>query len=237
MKTAAHERAGREKILVVEDDRSLRRGLMMNLTSRGYDAVSASDGEEGMKKAFDEKPDLIVMDVTMPGWSGLEIVDELRKRGERVPVLILSARSRTHEKVAGLNLGADDYMTKPFDLPELIARIEVMLRRTRESATESSVLSVHDIEINKLERSVKLRGKSLRLNAKEFDILVLFMEAPGHVFTRELILERVWGWDYEGTARTVDNYITSLRRKLERGCNTRKHIETVPRVGYRLAAI
>lgn len=237
MKTRSHERVRGEKVLVVEDDRSLRRGLMMNLTMRGYDAVCASDGEEGMRMAFDEKPDLIVMDITMPGWSGLEIVEELRKRGERVPVLILSARSQTHEKVAGLNLGADDYMTKPFDLPELIARIEVMLRRSRKEAVVEPVLSANDIEVNKLERSVTLRGKSVSLNAKEFDILVLFMEAPGHVFTRELILERVWGWDYEGTARTVDNYITSLRRKLERGSNTPKHIETVPRVGYRFATI
>ena len=221
------------RILVVEDDRSLREGLLMNLRLHGYEAISAADGSEGMRMAFDERPDLIVMDITMPGFSGLEIIEELRRRSVVVPVLVLSARDRTTDKVAGLKLGADDYMTKPFDLPELIARIEVMLRRTRAEEDKSSRLTVGEIAIDRKARTVAVGGKAVSLNAKEFDILVLFVQAPGQVLTRDSILERVWGWDYDGTARTVDNYITNLRRKLERRRGAARHIITVPRIGYK----
>lgn len=223
----------KEAILVIEDDRSLREGLAMNLGLQGYKILTASDGDEGMRMAFDARPDLIVLDITLPGWSGLDILEELRKRGENVPVLILSARRTTGDRVEGLNLGADDYMVKPFDLPELIARIEAMLRRRR---VENAVapLSFGDITIDRTGRSVQVQDKVLEMSAREFDLLCLFATAPGQVFTREVILERVWGWDYEGTTRTVDNFVAGLRKKLAGSRRGPHYIQTVPRVGYKL---
>lgn len=221
-------------ILVVEDDRSLREGLAMNLGLHGYDVLTASDGEEGMCMAFDARPDLIVLDIMMPGWTGLDILEELRKRGETVPVLILSARDKMPDKVAGLDLGADDYMTKPFDLPELIARIEVMLRRQRSGEQDRAILSFGDITIDRSTRTVEVRGIRIDLSAKEFDILCLLADSPGQVFTRERILERVWGWDYDGTERTVDNFVASLRKKLHIDQREVKYIHTMPGVGYKL---
>jgi len=234
MKRSAHRNRTKEVILVVEDDRSLREGLSLNLRLHGYEVITAADGEEGMRKAFDSKPDLIVLDITMPHWTGLDILDELRKRGEHMPILILSARDTTPDKVEGLGLGADDYMTKPFDLPELIARIEVMLRRQRALARETSDLSFGAVTIDRQARSLRLRGKEIPLSAKEFDLICLLAASPGQVFSRETILERVWGWDYEGTARTVDNFVANLRKKLSTGRQDPEYIRTVPRVGYKL---
>ena len=225
----------RDVILVIEDDRALREGLAMNLRLHGYEVLLASDGEEGMRMAFDTRPDLVVLDIMLPHWTGLDILEELRKRGENVPVLILSARSTTPDKVSGLNLGADDYMTKPFDLPELIARIQVMLRRRRAAEQAAPPLAFGDVVIHHAARTVEVRGRKIELSAKEFDLLCLLAASPGQVFTRENILERVWSWDYDGTERTVDNYVASLRKKLKAGRRrARTYIRTVPRVGYRL---
>jgi two-component system alkaline phosphatase synthesis response regulator PhoP len=230
---SSNHKQGQDRILVVEDDRALREGLAMNLRLQGYEVLVAADGEEGMRAAFDSRPDLIVLDIRMPCWTGLEILEELRRRGEGVPVLILSARDTTPEKVAGLNCGADDYMTKPFDLPELIARIKVMLRR-RHSAEESlPVLVCGEIAIDRSARSVTVRGKAVDLSAREFDLLALLAASPEQVFTRQTILERVWGWDYDGTERTVDNFVANLRKKIQGGRRSQNHICTVPRVGYK----
>jgi len=231
--TSSNPGRGKDVILVVEDDRALREGLAMNLRAEGYEVLTSADGEEGMRMAFDRRPDLIVLDIMMPCWTGLDILEELRKRGERVPVLILSARSTTPDKVTGLKLGADDYLTKPFDLPELLARIEVMLRRQSSADEDTRELSLGDVTINRTARSVQVRGKTIELSAKEFDLLCLLASSPGQVFTRETILDRVWGWDYEGTERTVDNFVASLRKKLATGRRNRKRIRTVPKVGYK----
>ncbi len=225
--------AFKARILVVEDDRSLREGLVLNLNFNNYEVITAADGDEGMKLAFNSRPDLIILDIMMPGWSGLDILEELRKRGEKVPVLILSAKDTTPDKIKGLGLGADDYMTKPFDLPELIARIEVMLRRQRAAEHDTPPLSFADITIDRAARKVTVAGRKKDLSSKEFDLLCLLAESPGRVFTREDILEKVWGWDYEGTARTVDNFIARLRGKIERNRNRPKYIKTVPKAGYK----
>ena len=227
---------GRETILVIEDDTALREGLMLNLRLEGYQVLSAADGEEGMRRAFDARPDLIVLDIMMPHWSGLDILDELRKRGEGVPVLILSARDTASNKVEGLNLGADDYMTKPFDLPELIARIEVMLRRTRAERQSEPDPSFGDVSINTVARTVHVRDREVTFSTKEFDLLCLLAGSPGRVFSRETILERVWGWDYDGTARTVDNFVAGLRKKIENRRKAPTYIKTVRQVGYKLVA-
>jgi DNA-binding response OmpR family regulator len=235
MTTAARKnKQEKNVILVIEDDRSLRTGLAMNLRMEGYDVLTAEDGDCGMRMAFDRRPDLIVLDVMIPGISGLDILCELRKRQERVPVLILSARDTTTDKVKGLQQGADDYMTKPFDLPELIARIQVMLRRRHTTRQDRPILQLGNIAIDRTARSVYLHGRPIPLSAREFDLLCLLAESPEQVFTRDAILERVWGWDYEGTTRTVDNFVAGLRRKLNLTRRSKVNISTVPRVGYKL---
>jgi DNA-binding response OmpR family regulator len=221
-------------VLVVEDDRALREGLVTNLRMRHYETLAAADGEEGMRLAFDARPDLIVLDILLPHWSGLDVVEELRKRGERVPVLILSARDTIPDKVRGLGLGADDYLTKPFDLSEFLARVEALLRRgAADASAKAAVLTAGDVVLDPGSREVAVAGRPVALSAREFDLLHLLASSPGQVFSRETILERVWGWDYEGTARTVDNFIAGLRKKLGLGRRTRASILTVPCVGYK----
>jgi len=221
-----------ETILVVEDDQALRDGLVMNLRLEGYEVLAASDGNEGVRMAFEERPDLIVLDIMMPGLTGLDILEELREQGEQVPILILSARDKTLDKVEGLRLGADDYLSKPFDLPELLARIEVMLRRQREAQASLPDLEFGDVMIHQSTRRVSVGSENVDLSAKEFEILCLLANSPGQVFTRGAILQRVWGWGYEGTERTVDNFVANLRKKLPR----RDLIKTVPREGYRFVS-
>ncbi len=223
-----------ETILVVEDDRSLREGLAMNFRLRGYRVLTAADGDEGLRAAFDEKPDLIVLDLMLPGTDGLEILAELRRRDVGVPVLILSARDRLQDKVRGLEIGADDYLTKPFQLPELLVRVEVMLRRRRGERRAAGTLEFGDVRIDPEGRRVTVRGAEVALSAREFDLLGLLAGSPGRAFTRQAILEKVWGWGFEGTARTVDNFIRSLRQKIEDDPARPRHILTVRHVGYRL---
>jgi DNA-binding response OmpR family regulator len=221
-------------ILVVEDDRSLRDGLAMNFQLRGYRVLTAADGEAGARLAVDERPDLIVLDLMLPGLDGLEVLARLREREIETPVLILSARGQVADKVEGFRLGADDYVTKPFQLPELIARVEVMLRRSRKQRAAAAPIVFGEIEIDVAGRRVRRGGRDVTLLAKEFDLLSLLARSPGRAFTRDAILERVWGWDFDGTARTVDNYILALRQKLEKNPARPRHIKTVRQVGYKL---
>lgn len=224
----------KETILIVEDDRSLRDGLAMNFRVRGHRVLLAADGEQGMKLAFDARPDLIVLDINLPGFSGLEILEELRERGQKVPVLILSARGKVSQKVEGLGLGADDYLAKPFELAELLARVEALLRRFRTERESQPDLAFGDVVVRVAARSVMLRGKEVPMSAREFDLLCLLARSPGRTFSRDSILENVWGFDFEGTPRTVDNFIVSLRRKLEDDPASPRHMITVRQVGYRL---
>jgi two-component system alkaline phosphatase synthesis response regulator PhoP len=230
--TKAPERP--ERLLIVEDDTSLREGLALNFRLRGFPVVTAADGDEGLLKAFDARPDLIVLDLMLPGCSGLEILDELRSRGERVPVLVLSARGSTAEKVQGLQGGADDYLAKPFELPELLARVEALLRRERREREAEPDLVWGDVVVHVGARLVQRGGRAVALSAREFDLLCLLARSPGTTFSRETILDRVWGWGFEGTPRTVDNFVLTLRRKLEADPASPRHLVTVRQVGYRL---
>jgi len=221
-------------ILVIEDDRALREGLVLNFELHGYLVDAAADGEEGMRKAFDLRPDLIVLDIMLPGWSGLDILAELRDRNENVPVLILSARGSTDHKVEGLNIGADDYLAKPFELSELLARVEAMFRRRNVDQTTEPRFSFGDVVLDRDNRRVTVRGDEVTMSAKEFDLLCFLALIPGRPRTREEILNNVWGWDFEGSPRTVDNFIRSLRRKLEPDPGHPRHILTAHGVGYKL---
>ena len=207
---------------------------MLNFELHGYRVDAAADGEEGMQKAFDTRPDLIVLDIMLPGWSGLDILTELRDRNENVPVLILSARGTTDNKVEGLNIGADDYLAKPFELPELLARVEAMLRRRIIDQPAEPPFVFGRVVLDRLNRQVTVRGAEVALSAKEFDLLCFLALAPGRPRTREEILNNVWGWDFEGSPRTVDNFIRVLRRKLEPVPSDPRHILTAHGVGYKL---
>ena len=219
-------------ILVVEDDRSLREGLAMNFQLQGYRVVAAANGDDGMRMAFDERPDLIVLDVMLPGWSGLEILSEIRAKAHDVPVLILSARGKTEHKLEGFDLGADDYLAKPFELPELLARAEALLRRGRR--TDEPPVRFGDVEIDPVRRTVAVRGGLVALSARELDLLLLLARSPGRPFSRETNLDRIWGWGFDGTVRTVDNFIMALRQKIEADPSRPRHIKTVRQVGYKL---
>ena len=224
----------RYTILVIEDDKALRDGLAMNFDLNGYHVHIAADGEEGLRKAFDLRPDLIVLDIMLPDRSGLDILSELRERRKKVPVLILSARDATPDKVEGLKLGADDYLTKPFELPELLARVQAMLRRRQIDGPGEPELSYGEVRLDPERRRVTLRGDEVTLSAKEFDLLHLLMRSPGRPYSREEIVDRIWGYGFDGTPRTVDNYILNLRQKLEDDSTRPRHIVTVRQVGYKL---
>jgi DNA-binding response OmpR family regulator len=222
-----------EKILVVEDDRSLREGLAMNLKASGYRVVTAKDGSEGLAAAFDEAPDLVILDLMLPKMNGLEILQEMRQRRVETPVLILSARDRVVQKLEGFEIGADDYLAKPFDLRELLARVDALLRRRRLARQEDATLTFGDVEIDFRARTVCRGGHEVQTTPREFELLTLLVRNPRRAYSRDRILQEVWGYDYEGTTRTVDNFVVSLRQKLEQDPQSPRYLVTVRTVGYR----
>jgi DNA-binding response OmpR family regulator len=225
-----------EKILVIEDDPSILRGLQLNLGMEGYLVRSASDGETGLAMARSERPDLVVVDVMLPRLGGLEVVREIRRDDPDLPVLILSAKGQESDKVAGLQLGADDYIVKPFGLKELLARIDAVLRRRRsrgETGPNRAVKRAGDVEIDLDSRKARVRGRELELTSREFDLLAWFVNHPDRVFSREQLMEGVWGSRYFGTARTVDNFVARLRAHIGDDAEHPRHLETVRGVGYR----
>src|SRR5215208_1712791 len=202
------------KILVVEDDPSILRGLQLNLGMEGYAVRSAMDGETGLALARTEHPDLLLVDVMLPRLGGLELIRAFRAGDPDTPVLVLSAKGQEADKVAGLELGADDYVVKPFSLPELLARIAAALRRRRargETGAARLVRRFGDAEVDLAARRLLVRGEPVQLTAREFELLAYFVSNPGRVFSREQLLRAVWGTRYGGTARTVDNFVARLR--------------------------
>ena len=226
-----------ERILVIEDDPSILRGLQLNLGMEGYMVRSASDGETGLQLARSERPDLIVIDVMLPKLGGLEVVREIRAEDPELPVLILSAKGQETDKVAGLQLGADDYMVKPFGLKELLARIDALLRRRRAkgepAASDKAVRRAGDIEVDLDARRASVAGRVLELTSREFDLLAFFVSHPDRVYSREQLMESVWGSRYFGTARTVDNFVARLRAHIGDDADDPRHLETVRGIGYR----
>ena len=225
-----------ERILVIEDDPSILRGLQLNLGMEGYTVRSAVDGETGLQLAKSEKPDLVVVDVMLPRMGGLDVVREIRRDDPDLPVLILSAKGQETDKVAGLKLGADDYMVKPFGLKELLARIDALLRRRRtrgETGPSRSLKKVGAIEVDLEARRALVDGRTLYLTSREFDLLAFFIMHPDRVYSREQLMESVWGSRYFGTARTVDNFVARLRAHLGDDAENPRHLETLRGIGYR----
>ena len=226
-----------EKILVVEDEIALSETLVYNLERQGYDVSAAMDGHEALEKARSIKPDLIVLDIMLPGLDGLEITRILRKESG-IPILILTAQGDEIDRVLGLELGADDYMPKPFSMRELLARVKALLRRIQLDSEGTQTIANKKIEFGNLaiddrKHEVTLNGETLRLKPKEYDLLLYLTSNPGQVLTRNLILEQVWGWDFGGGTRTVDVHIRWLREKIEEDPTNPVRIITVHGVGYR----
>ena len=228
-----------EKILVVEDETALRETLEYTLRREGYTVLTAQDGREALQTARAEKPDLIILDILLPGIDGFEVCRLLRQEMS-VPILMLTARADEVDKVVGLEMGADDYVTKPFSMRELMARVKALLRRVRLDRSEverqqaaATQLRFGDLVIDVARREVRRGGRLLHLKPKEFDLLLFLARHPGMVLSRDLILERVWGWDFAGGTRTVDVHIRWLREKIEPDPKHPTRIITIRGVGYR----
>ena len=219
------------RVLIVEDDSSLLFGLKKNLQFEGYEVLTASDGEAGLGLAVDERPDLIILDVMLPRMNGFEVCEVLRSNKVETPVIFLTAKALESDKVTGLTLGGDDYMTKPFSVAELLARIQTVLRRV--NASEGEKLTIGPLELDLSGRSVVLEGKEVNLTTKEFELLCFMARNIGKVLPRERILQKVWGYNYYGTARTIDNFINRLRQKIEENPLEPRFLLTVRGVGYK----
>jgi two-component system alkaline phosphatase synthesis response regulator PhoP len=227
----------RRRLLIVEDDRTLRQALAFNLTREGYAVAAAPDGESALDAARNPQLDLIVLDVMLPGMSGVEVLRVLRREGVTTPVIILSAKGDEIDRVVGLKLGADDYVAKPFSRPELLARIEAVLRRVRRQPNDQEPrpsMRFGSVEIDAARREVTVGGELQHLTTKEFDLLAHMAAAPGRIFTRDQLLARIWGYEYEGDGRTVDVHVSWLRGKL-RGRDGHNYFRTVRGVGYAFA--
>jgi DNA-binding response OmpR family regulator len=229
-----------EKILVVEDEPALQETLAYNLNRQGYQVDNAGDGHTALRLAREQHPDLIVLDIMLPGLDGFEVCRILRQE-MNVPILMLTARDDEIDRVIGLEMGADDYMTKPFSMREFLARVKAQLRRVRmmrEEMDNGDILPRETIKFNNLtldltRREVLLKDRPLSLKPKEFDLLLFLARHRGHVLSRELILERVWGWDFTGGSRTVDVHVRWLREKIEQNPAEPERIVTVRGAGYR----
>ncbi len=225
------------KILVVEDDPNLLGTLKYNLLKEGYVVVTAADGAGAVEISRTEKPDLAVLDIMLPKLSGFEVCRILRK-DTNIPIMMLTARTEEVDKIVGLEIGADDYMTKPFSMRELLARIRAMLRRVDmtvpQPAAAPAPLKVAELEIDTGGHLASCRGKPLELTPKEFDLLLFLARNRGMVFSREQLLEKVWGYDYSGDTRTVDVHIRWLRKKIETDPAHPIHLLTISGAGYKL---
>ena len=222
-----------ETLLLVEDDPSILRGLQMNLQIEGYRLLSARDGEEALHMWRQHEPDLIVLDLMLPKRDGFDLLRTIRAEDPETRVLVLSAKDQEADKVLGLSLGADDYLTKPFGLAELLARIRALLRRARSEAQLAPQRRFGDVDVDRTARRVKRNGQQIEMTAREFDLLMHFLDHPDQVLTREQLMRSVWGVDHFGTARTIDNFVGRLRAKLETDPDSPRFFETVRGIGYR----
>lgn len=225
-----------KKILIIEDEPNIRELILYNLQANGYEGLEAEDGIMGITMVHTEKPDLILLDIMLPGKNGYDICRELREEGNKTPIIMLTAKTEEIDKVLGLEFGADDYISKPFGIRELMARIKAVLRRyetvVRESVSSNEhILRIDDLEINIDRHEVKVQNELVELTLKEFELLSYLAENRGHVLTRDQLLDKVWGIEYAGETRTVDVHIRYLRKKLG---HEDRYIETIRGKGYKL---
>jgi two-component system, OmpR family, alkaline phosphatase synthesis response regulator PhoP len=228
------------RVLVIEDDPSISLGLRMNLSAEGYEVGLAEDGRAGLDRALSEPWHVIILDLMLPKLNGYEVVKHMRLQGNDTPVLMLSAKSAEADKVMGLELGAEDYITKPFGIAEVLARIKVALRRrlrpppARPVTASAPAFVFGDVELDAERREVRRAGQLVEMTATEFDILKTLVQADGAVLSRGEIFKRVWGPNHHGTPRTIDNFVAQLRHKLEPDSERPQHLVTVRGIGYRV---
>ncbi|WP_440118133.1 response regulator transcription factor [Paenibacillus sp. QZ-Y1] len=222
----------RSTILIVDDDEKIVSMLRRGLAFEGYDVQTASNGAEGLSKLMDKEPDIVILDVMMPQIDGFEVCRRLREAGSKVPVLMLTAKDEVQSRVTGLDTGADDYLVKPFALEELLARVRALLRRKSDTAgTPDNRLTYEDIILDNDSREVLRDGQRLELTAKEFELLNLFMQNPRRVLSRDLIMDKIWGYDYSGESNVLEVYIAMLRQKTEE-YGGKRLIQTIRGAGY-----
>jgi DNA-binding response OmpR family regulator len=225
------------RILVIEDNRNLATGLRNNLEIEGHDVSVAADGPSGLALARSSRPDLIILDLMLPGMDGYRVLASLREDGVDAPVLILSARGEEADKVLGFRLGADDYVAKPFGLLELLARVDALLRRAATAGSTSKLaapVTFGDVHVDPRTHTVQRAGNAVQLRPKEYDLLIALLQRRGQVASRTELLEEVWGYSGEVYSRTVDTHVAELRRKLEENAAEPRHILTVRKTGYRI---
>ena len=222
-------------ILIIEDEAQMRSGLKDNLEFEGYAVDVAEDGQIGLDKSLSKSYDLIILDVMLPKLSGFDVCKKIRERGIKTPIIMLTAKGEEIDKVLGLELGADDYVTKPFSLRELLARVKAILRRTDESSSKAQQkITIGKLEIDFNSYTAMVEGKSVAMTHKEYEIVKYLWQHKGATVSRDNLLEEVWGYDDYPTTRTVDNFILKLRQKIEINPNRPKHILTVHGIGYKL---
>ncbi len=224
------------RILIVEDEPDMVTGLRDNLEYEGYEVLVAVDGVQGLEKALSERPDAIVLDIMLPKMSGLDVCEQLRRRGVAVPVIMLTARSQEVDKVVGLEIGADDYVTKPFSVRELLARIRAQLRRATNEKGALERYRFGDVELDFRRHCASKAGRPLALTPREFDLLRYLIERRGETVTRDELLDHVWGLKCYPLTRTVDNHVAKLRQKIESEPADPRHLLTVHKVGYKFLA-
>jgi DNA-binding response OmpR family regulator len=225
--------ARKTRILIVEDEPAMVAGLRDNFEYEGYEVISAGDGAEGLDRALADEPDLVVLDVMMPRMSGLDVCKQLKIKKPGVPIIMLTARGQEIDKVVGLELGADDYVTKPFSIRELMARVKAVLRRVSPQAAQIEVYRFSDVEVNVRSNQVLRAGRQVELSAKEFALLAYFVAHPAETLTRDRLLDAVWGYENYPNTRTVDTHIVHLRQKLEPNPEEPRFILTVHGSGYK----
>ena len=221
-------------VLIVEDDPAILYGLTDNLEAETYDVLSATDGETGCRLALEKKPDLVILDLMLPKMSGLEVCRKLRASGFSNPIMMLTARGEESDRVLGLDLGADDYVTKPFSIRELLARVRAHLRRGQTPGEPPGELRFDDVIVDFRSYEASKSGVALEMSRKEFGVLRMLAARAGQVVTREDLLNEVWGYENYPSTRTVDNHIASLRAKLEQDPSQPRHLLTIHGVGYKL---